>query len=312
MTTVNDKPAPPGGRRRRASAVAPYVMTAPAVALFVVFILVPIGYAVWLSLHAMRVRGAGLGIRTEVFIGLENYLDAIRDSALFSAMRHMLGYGLIMVPATMGLALLFALLLDAPRVAGKRYSRITIFLPYAVPGVIASLLWGFIYLPAVSPIHAALNAIGLPTPDFFGDTSIFFSVANIAIWGSVGFNMVVLYTTLRAIPKELYEAARLDGAPEWQIALRIKIPLLRSSLVMTSVFTLIGMLQVFSEPATLRPMTNTITQDWVPLMRIYQQAFVDNDIHLGAASSVLLAAATVLLSLAALAVFRIRNARSGE
>jgi multiple sugar transport system permease protein len=285
-------------------------MTAPAVALFVVFILVPIGYALWLSLHAMRVRGAGFGIRTEVFIGLENYLDAFKDSALLEALGNMLVYGLIMVPATMGLALLFALLLDAPRVGGKRYSRITIFLPYAVPGVIASLLWGFIYLPAVSPVTAAFEAVGLPAPDFFGDLSIFFSVANIAVWGSVGFNMVVLYTTLRAIPKELYEAARLDGASEWRIALRIKVPLLRPALAMTSAFTLIGMLQVFSEPATLRPMTNTITQDWVPLMRIYQQAFVDNDIYLGAASSVLLAGATVLLSLVALAVFRTRSARS--
>jgi multiple sugar transport system permease protein len=289
---------------------APYLMAAPAVILFTVFIVVPIGYAIWLSLHAMRVRGAGFGIRTEVFIGLANYLEAIQDSALYEAMRRMLGYGVIMVPATMGLALLFALLLDAPRVGGKRASRITIFLPYAVPGVIASLLWGFLYLPAVSPISAALEGAGLPAADFFGDVSIFFSVANIAVWGSVGFNMVVLYTTLRAIPKELYEAARIDGATEWRIALRIKVPLLRPALTMTSVFTLIGMLQVFSEPATLRPMTNAISQDWVPLMRIYQQAFVDNDIYLGAASSVLLAGATVLLSLAALAVFRTRSVRS--
>ncbi|WP_336204498.1 carbohydrate ABC transporter permease [Nonomuraea sp. LPB2021202275-12-8] len=295
---------------RRGAAAAPYLMTAPAVVLFVVFILVPIGYAIWLSLHAMRVRGAGFGIRTEVFVGLENYLDAFMDSAFFESLQRMLAYGLVMVPATMGLALLFALLLDAPRVGGKRYSRITIFLPYAVPGVIASLLWGFIYLPAVSPISTALEAIGLPAADFFGDVSIFFSVANIAVWGSVGFNMVVLYTTLRAIPKELYDAARLDGCAEWQIALKIKIPLLRPALTMTSVFTLIGMLQVFSEPATLRPMTNAITQDWVPLMRVYQQAFVENDIYLGAATSVLLAGATVLLSLGALGVFRVRNTRS--
>ncbi|WP_043628041.1 carbohydrate ABC transporter permease [Nonomuraea candida] len=296
------------GKRTR----APYLMAAPALILFVVFILVPIGYAVWLSLHNMRVRGSGLGIRTEVFVGLENYLEAIQDSALYEAAQRMLAYGLVMVPATMGLALLFALLLDAPRVGGKRASRVTIFLPYAVPGVIASLLWGFIYLPAVSPIGAAFEAIGLDAPDFFGDVSIFFSVANIAVWGSVGFNMVVLYTQLRAIPKELYEAARLDGASEWRIALGVKVPLLRPALTMTSVFTLIGMLQVFSEPATLRPMTNTITQDWVPLMRIYQQAFIDNDIYLGAASSVLLAGATVLLSLGALGVFRARSTRSGR
>lgn len=79
---------------------------------------------------------------------------------------------------------------------------------------------------------------------------------------------------------------------------------------MTSVFSLIGMLQVFSEPNTVKSMTNSITPDWVPLMRIYQQGFIENDIYLSAATSVLLALVTVLLSLAALAVFRFRARRS--
>lgn len=79
---------------------------------------------------------------------------------------------------------------------------------------------------------------------------------------------------------------------------------------MTSVFSLIGMLQVFSEPNTVKSVTNSITPDWVPLMRIYQQAFIENDVYLGSATSVLLALATVLMSLAALAVFRLRARRS--
>lgn len=141
-----------------------------------------------------------------------------------------------------------------------------------MPGVIASVLWGFTYLPAVSPINRVATELGVPAPDFFGDVSIYFSIANIAIWGSVGFNMVVLYTALRAMPAEVYEAAKIDGASEWQIAWKIKIPLLAPALIMTSVFSLIGMLQVFSEPNTVKSMTNSITPDWVPLMRIYQQA----------------------------------------
>ncbi|PZF87018.1 carbohydrate ABC transporter permease [Micromonospora endophytica] len=310
MSTVNPVPARRRLGRRRGGTAAPYLFTLPAAALFVVFILVPIGYAVWLSVHAMRVRGAGFGIRSEVFVGLENYAQTLGDGGLYGSLLRMLGYGLITVPTTMGLALLFALLLDAPRVGGRRYARLAIFLPYAVPGVIASLLWGFMYLPVVSPITKGLEAIGLPAPNFFGDTSIFFSVANIAIWGAVGFNMVVLFTALRAMPVELYDAARIDGCSEWQIAWKIKIPLLRPALVMTSTFSLIGMLQVFSEPTTLRPITNAITADWVPLMKIYQQAFVENDIYLGAATSVFLAGVTVLLSLAVLAIFRIRAARS--
>ena len=85
-------------------------------------------------------------------------------------------------------------------------------------------------------------------------------MANIAHLGRLGFNMIVLYTALRAIPREMYEAARIDGGSELQIALRIKVPLHRPGPRLTSVFALIATLQVFSEPATLRPMTNTISQ----------------------------------------------------
>ncbi|GAB7051549.1 carbohydrate ABC transporter permease [Catenuloplanes indicus] len=305
MTTVSTR-----RRRLRGPGAAPYLMAAPAVLLFIAFFLVPIGYAIWLSLHAMRVRGRGFGVRTEVFVGLENYLSAITDSAMYEALVRMLAYGVIMVPVTMGLALSFALMLDVPKVGLKSFSRLSIFLPYAVPGVIASVLWGFTYLPAVSPINRVATELGVPAPDFFGDVSIYFSIANIAIWGSVGFNMVVLYTALRAMPAEVYEAAKIDGASEWQIAWKIKIPLLAPALIMTSVFSLIGMLQVFSEPNTVKSMTNSITPDWVPLMRIYQQGFIENDIYLSAATSVLLALITVLLSVAALAVFRFRARRS--
>ena len=78
--------------------------------------------------------------------------------------------------------------------------------------MIASLLWGFLYLPAVSPIHDAARPVGLPDADLLAPGTVIFSVANIAIWGGIGFNMLVLYTALRAIPRELYEAARIDGA----------------------------------------------------------------------------------------------------
>ena len=100
-------------------------------------------------------------------------------------------------------------------------------------------------------------------PDFFGADSIFCSVANIAIWGGVGFNMLVIYTALRAVPPELYDAARIDGCTELRLALRIKLPLIAPALVMTDVFSLIATLQVFSEPMTLEPLTNVLPSTWV-------------------------------------------------
>ena len=202
----------------------------------------------------------------------------------------MLLYSLILVPVMLGLALLFALLLDAQRVGLQRFARLSIFLPYAVPTVIGSLLWGFLYLPTVSPFPAILSRLGLSMPNLFATHTVLLSVANIGVWGGTGFNMIVIYTALRAMPSELYEAARIDGASQVQIALRIKIPMISPALVLTGVFSIIATLQVFNEPETLAPLTNTISPDWMPLMKIYDLAFNDNNAYGAAALSVVIAA----------------------
>ena len=290
---------PARSRRRRAvgSRLAPVLFLLPAAVLFVLFLLIPIGYAILLSLHGQRVRGGLLGRRTEVWVGLDNYRAALADPELWHSLVRLVIYGLLVVPIMLGLALAFALMLDVPTARLRRFSRIAIFLPYAVPGVIATMLWGFLYLPGVSPIRYAAEHLNLPPPNFFGVHSIFGAVANVAIWGGVGFNMIVLYTSLRAVPSELYDAARVDGCGEWQIATRIKIPLLVPAIVMTTVFSLIATLQVFNEPMTLRPLTNLIPSTWMPLMKIYRDAFIAGDVYSAAATSVVLALATLLLSL---------------
>jgi multiple sugar transport system permease protein len=291
---------------RRRGGPAPYVLMSPALVLLVVFLFVPIAYTLWLSLRASRVTGSGLGLRKESFVGFDNYVGAVTDSAYAHSVVRMLGYGSFVVPTMLGLALLFALLLDSPRVKLNSFSRLGIFLPYAVPGVIASLLWGFLYLPGVSPIRDAFAAVGLPTPNFLSPDHVLFSVANIGIWGGVGFNMIVMYTALRGLPEELNDAARIDGASELQIALRIKIPLITPALVMTGIFSLISTLQVFSEPSTLRPLTDSISLTWVPLMTIYRDAFINNDIYTAAAASVLLALGTLVISFGVLSFLQKR------
>ncbi|MEU8228292.1 sugar ABC transporter permease [Actinoplanes sp. NPDC048967] len=288
------------GRRRRGavSRGVPYLFLAPAIVLFVLFLLVPIGYAVYLSLRKVKVSGLGLGrnARTEIFAGLENYRTALSDSELWGSAGRVLAYGLTLLPVMLGLALLFALLLDRPGVRLARFSRLAIFLPYAVPGLIASMLWGFLYLPAVSPFTDLAVRLGLPEPDPLTGGSVFFAIVNIAVWGGVGFNMIVLFTSLRAIPSEIYESARLDGCTEFQLAVRIKIPLLMPSLIMTTVFSLIATLQVFTEPLTVRSLTNSISSTWTPLMKIYRDAFAQTDIYSAAASSVLIAGITLVVS----------------
>jgi multiple sugar transport system permease protein len=285
-------------RRRTAARLVPYAFLAPAIVMFAAFLLVPIGYTVWASLQKVKVSGLGLGRggRTLVYAGLENYRNVLGDPEFWDSVLRVLLYGAILVPAMLGLALLFALLLDWPWTRLRRLARIAIFLPYAVPSVIASLLWGFLYLPAVSPLHYILDQLGLPKPDLLAPDTIMGSIANIGVWGGVGFNMLVLFTALRAIPGELYESARMDGCNEFQIAWRIKIPQIVPAIVMTTIFATITTLQVFAEPTTLRPLTNSLSTTWSPLMKIYRDAFARNDIHDAAAASVVLALATLVVS----------------
>jgi multiple sugar transport system permease protein len=282
---------------------APYLFVAPAVLLFLAFLAVPIGYAIYLSTRGLRLSGKGIfGTREEVFVGFENYVKTLTDPGFFAGFGRLALYGLIAVPFTLGLALLFALLLDHAGSRAKRFSRTAIFIPYAVPGVTASLLWGFMYLPSTSPFSYVTRELGLGEIPFLGADGIYPSLANIAVWGGVGFNMIIIYTSLRGIPSELYDAARIDGASEWQIAWRIKIPLVAPALVLTGLFALIGTLQVYGEPTTLRPMTTEISQDWVPLMHIYRDAFIRDDLPLASAASVLLAAGTLVVSVVLLKV----------
>ncbi|MEU4362554.1 sugar ABC transporter permease [Promicromonospora sp. NPDC023987] len=287
---------------------APLLFLLPAALLFVAFLAIPICYALYLSFRGMRMAGGGpFGVRQETWVGLDNYVAAFTDPELLAGLGRLAIYGAIAVPLTLGLALTFALLLDLPRVRGSRFSRTAIFIPYAVPGVVATLLWGFLYLPSTSPAGWILERVGLGSIDVLHGPMIFPSVANIAIWGGVGFNMIILYTSLRGIPVDVYEAARLDGASEWDIAYRIKIPLVAPALTLTGLFALIGTLQVYGEPTTLRPMTSAISQTWVPLMMIYRDAFTRDNLSLAAASSVVLALGTLVVSVILLRVTQKRS-----
>jgi multiple sugar transport system permease protein len=295
-------PARPKARRRRSA--LPYVLVLPATLLFLLFIVAPGGYAILLSLQRRKVAGGLLGAGSKVvFVGLDNYSAVLTDGGLWSSVLRMVAVGAITVPVTIGLALLFALLLDTPRARFARATRLLIFLPYAVPGVIATLLWGFLYLPATSPI-------GGDHIDYFSPAGVYASVANIAVWGAVGFNMVVIYTALRAVPPEIYEAARMDGSSELQIALRIKVPLVLPAITMCSLFTVLASAQLFNEPNTLKPLSNAISSTWVPLMKVYTDAFVNSDIYSAAATSVVLAAAALIVSFAAARVVNARVAGS--
>jgi multiple sugar transport system permease protein len=226
----------------------------------------------------------------------------LHDGEFWQSVLRVLVYGCILIPVMLLLATAFALILDAQRVRFQRFGRIAIFLPYAVPTLIGSIVWGMMYLPAFSPINSTIHALtGGAGIDFFGQRMVFLSVANIGVWGGTGFNMMVLYTALRSLPQEAYEAARIDGANERQIALRIKLPMIRPALIMTAIFSTIATLQVFNEPYAMHQIAyGGVSTAWTPLMTIYKDTYTANDVYLGSAESIVLALLMFVLSITVL------------
>jgi multiple sugar transport system permease protein len=281
---------------RRHDARAAGGFLAPFGILFVLFFVMPIGYAIYQSLFTIERTGAlGLGGEQEVFAGLDNYVDALQEPGFVDSLVRVIAFMVIQVPVMIVFALVLALLLETASARGVPFFRTAFFLPFGVPGVIASILWGFLYVPGVSPIVSALDDIGLHVDFLAGDT-ILFSIVNVVTWEFVGYNMLVLVAQLQSIDTNLYEAARVDGASGWHIVRYIKLPLVRPAIVLTTVFTIIGTLQLFAEPLILRPIATSIGFHYTPNMAAWNEAFNNNNYHLAAAEAVLLAIAAMVLS----------------
>jgi multiple sugar transport system permease protein len=268
----------------------------PFVVLFAAFFILPIGYAIYQSLLAVERTGPlGLGYSRTVFAGLSNYQAALTDSAFTDSILRVLLFAVVQVPVMIVLATLLALLLDAAAARGVALFRSAYFLPYGVPGVIASILWGFLYVPGVSPIVDLLGSMGLNV-NILGSGSVLWAIANIVTWEFAGYNMLVVVAQLKSINTDLYAAAQIDGANAWHIIRYVKLPLIRPAIVLTTVFTIIGTLQLFAEPLVLRPVSTAINTSYTPNLAAYTQAFVNNSYSLAAAQSVILAVAACLLS----------------
>lgn len=281
-----------------AKARAVTVLLTPFFALFTVVMVVPVGYAVWLSLFTEQQSGLGFGGTHTVFSGLGNYAAALGDHAFRDGFLVLLGYCALYLPLLLAGALTLALLLDSALARARRFFQLALFLPHAVPGVIAALIWVYLYTPQLSPVVAAMESGGLGF-DFLSPSGALPSVVNIALWEWLGYNMVIFYAALQAVDRSVIEAATVDGAGAWRIATGVKIPLIRSSLVMVALFTVIGSLQLFTEPLILNQGAGSaVTSSWTPNMYAYTAAFARNDYGLAAASSVLLALAAALLSFA--------------
>jgi len=299
-----------GSRRRRGAgrprAVTILAFVLPFILPFVLFYLVPVVYAVWQSFLVVRRTSGEYGTLYTTFGGLTQYAQALQNSAFWGSIGRIALFGIVQVPVMLFLALAMALLLDAPMLKLKSFFRIAAFMPYAVPGVIAAIMWAFLYSPQLSPVVELLKGSGLQ-PDFLGPGAVLWSAANISTWLWTGYNMLIMFSALQAIPPDLYEAARLDGAGDWVIAWRIKVPIIAPSIVLTTVFSIIGTLQLYTEPAVLRQISSNISSTFTPNMLAYSVAS-GNNYQQAAAISVILAVITFVLSLG---FMRLTSRRAG-
>jgi multiple sugar transport system permease protein len=285
----------PGRKRvtvaRRRQHRAAYILVMPFFVVFVAMIIVPLGYAGYLSFFREQLVG---GVS---FAGFDNYTRAFQDKAFLSGVARMALFLVVQVPIMLVASLFFALALDSGMVRLSRFVRLGIFIPYAVPAVVATLMWGYLYGPDFGPFAQLAELVGLPAPPFLAPGTVLFSIINVVNWEFIGYNMIIIYAALRSIPPELYEAGRVDGASEPRIAWSIKIPAVRPALILTIIFSVIGSFQLFVEPNLLRTLApNAITSSYTPNLYAYTLAFVNQDANYAAAIAFLLGLVIMALS----------------
>lgn len=257
---------------------AAYGFVLPFMVIFVLMLFIPLAYSGYLSLFIDRIVG---GVS---FVGLDNYFRAVQDSRFHEGLGRTALVLLIQVPIMLLLALVFALALDSGYARGSKLLRLLIFMPYAVPSVVSTLMWGYMYGENFGLVGQLAETVGIQSPNLLSSNLILYSIMNIVTWAFVGYNMIIMYSALRSIPPEIYEAAEIDGANQFRLAWSVKIPALRPALLLTTIFSIIGSFQIFVEPSLLRPLApSAIGQSFTPNYYAYTLAFVNQEVNYAAA-----------------------------
>nr|WP_240895362.1 sugar ABC transporter permease [Kineococcus siccus] len=190
-----------------------------------------------------------------------------------------------------------ALALDSARLRWSALYRISLFLPFAVPGVIAALMWGFVYGTDFGLVGNLNSTFGLSLPDLLSSRWVLAAMANISTWAFLGYNMLVMYSALRTVPRELYESAAIDGAGTFRVVRSIKLPAMRPAFVITLVFSVIGSFQLFNGPNILRTLSpNTIGTNFTPNMYAFNLSFAGQQYNYAAAIAIIMGVLTAVVA----------------
>jgi raffinose/stachyose/melibiose transport system permease protein len=264
----------------------------PALALYAVFVLIPIVQGAWLSFWKWD------GITAAVWAGWSNYTDILTDPDLRNAFVH----SLLLVPfytvLPMSIGLLLAAFATRPRVKGIPFARTVMFLPQIVPLIAVGFVWSWIFQPD-GPLNQGLRALGLGglAIGWLGHTpSAFIAIGVVAIWVTSGYCFVLFLVGIQNIPGELFDAAKIDGANAWQEFWTVTFPGIRNEIVVTFIITMIGALQTF-DLVYLLTQGGPGSETAVPAWQIYRRAFFYGEVGSSSALGVVLGVIILILTL---------------
>jgi multiple sugar transport system permease protein len=301
------RPAPVSQGRREGQGLAPWLFMAPYLGLFLTFVVAPVIYGIWISLHAYDYQLPG-----KPWVGLDNYKKLIDSSSttfsdFWNAMQATGIFTLFSVPLLLVIPLMVALVMNS-NFRGRNLFRALYFAPYVLGVAVVAVLWRFLLDNNIGLINQYAGAIGLPddTPWLTSVPQAWIALVGVTVWWTLGFNAVIYLAGLQDIPGELYEAARVDGANKWQSFRHVTLPGLRPVLAFVTMITIIGSANVFGQPYLMTkgaPGTETRTAIYF----IADTGLRSNQMGDAAAMSYVLTVILMILSVAVFWLFRERK-----
>jgi multiple sugar transport system permease protein len=282
--------------QRRRETLWAYAFLSPAFFFLVALILFPIIFAFWISLHDWS-----LIPRPFPFIGLGNYTEAIKDPLTIKSLKNTLIYTIGAVPVGMLLSLVLALIMNQNRLPFRTGFRTAYFIPVITSWIAVSFVWIYMFEPRWGTVNAFLGWFGIHGIKWLASPVWALpAIMIVAIWKGLGYNMVIFLAGLQGIPREMHEAAKIDGANRWQSFWAITFPLLNPTIVFITVTAVIGSLQVFT-PAVIMTTRQgeaggPIDSTRVMVYHIYATAFRYNRLGYGAALAFLLFALILVVT----------------
>lgn len=280
----------------------PYLFLLPALLIFAFAVLLPVGMTAGYSLTEWN------GYGEQLFVGLGNYLELLGDQLFGRSFLHITLYILATLVLEVLLGLMLAGLVTARRGRGVWF-RTAVFTPVLLPMVVVAVLWSFIYNPDFGLINATLRALGLDdlTRLWLGDPSTaLLAICLVSGWVFAGFYMTIFVAALTQVPQEVVEAAKLDGAGEWQIFWRVKVPMIRGSIEVAILLCVTGGFQGFD---LFYVLTNggPYYSTEIPTTYMVRTVFHNGEVGYGSAMAVALTAVVVACGLV---YMRLRRAAS--